>query len=741
MIADSIHSAYSEANEPEVARQLQSWSTLVSTMESPPPEELALGIEPAMEWLRERESERLLVEKHERATDTLASALQKPKSTLEDLQRDYFNLISMQMGIDPLLDQRYQTRVAEIQLVRKRRTQASVLAIVATTLVILAGGGFWYWQRSHNAAVESAVEQLSGFLDSDRLEEANRFAESLQAKSPAVAKVPKVVALVSNVKSRHDLETARAERAKKLIEEANAETVESLDIERIRAAEKEAKTPEELAAIGQIRRRWEGLQEKLNDAHSTELMEKLVKIDERVGELRKSPIQSIKEAELDSLILDLKGLTATYPRAGTQATNMVALSEQRVNGLRDSVKKQRKSQEQLLSSMKSLREATSVPTYENELKRIVDLQPNDPLVGEFKQVMQEAVLWKNIDIWNRWTISLGEKLEGNLTPDESSELSSTLETLSQGLNGNLTSAAEKELSAISTAHKQRSAVLEQVIEDLRSSVLLELLTILDSKKTRYFLNYQTRIEFAPAIQKLTRSSSLSIPVVSDGLGAVTQEKLGGLLTIYDEPRTIIRTSVDLIDKSRDVIIAEWEEEMIKLLSNIVKNEKLDKLLKEILISQIVDSACKGSEVFKSASIQLRQQLDTTSEKREIWFVENTFDFKVDEGLMNGLKATVSQVKKVKADQKAKLQSISEMRFLWAGPLLRSPNGEVVLMPTKEKNPDGNLFMIVPSALEPSNGRLEKIGKIVDAVVTIDASQDSLVAGRPVFLLRAKNTKK
>ena len=239
-LATTLHDAYIEGNEYSAIEASQQWERAIAGMKAPPPTELTNEVAPALEWVSDRLSEREQIEKHERALEKLEGLLQKNGVPEQELSRAYHNILGLQLGIDPLLETRFKTRISEIQQSARRRAVLTVSGIVAATLAIMVTGGLWYWNHNYRLAVANTSAKLNQLLTDEKFNEAESILGNLKTQAPAVANAPEVAAISSSLQAKLDEESKRAAMVAKLIEAADAADPSELDTTRIIAAEKAA---------------------------------------------------------------------------------------------------------------------------------------------------------------------------------------------------------------------------------------------------------------------------------------------------------------------------------------------------------------------------------------------------------------------------------------------------------------------------------------------------------------------
>ncbi len=737
-LATTLHDAYIEGNEYSAIEASQQWERAIAGMKAPPPTELTDEVAPALEWVSDRLSEREQIEKHERALEKLEGLLQKNGVPEQELSRAYHNILGLQLGIDPLLETRFKTRISEIQQSARRRAVLTVAGIVAATLAIMVTGGLWYWNHNYRLAVANTSAKLNQLLTDEKFNEAESILGNLKTQAPAVANAPEVAAISSSLKAKLDEESKRAAMVAKLIEAADAADPSELDTTRIIAAEKAAKTDEEKLAISSIRARFQKYEQGLADTEYSLIRVAIEEIDQRVQQFQNKSIQETDDADLDSVLVDLRGLSSKYPKAASQASKLLDLSIQRATSVRDSIRKQRREMEQRQVSLLGVRKATSSQELENQLKKYVESLPIDPISKEFKEALNESGGWKKMDAWNTWCNDFAVKYVAGLQPQDLMDQVKRMDSIRASINGLPNMQSADRLRQHAEFAQKRGEVLDSLREDFDESVIMELISLQTSvgKPLRNFMNHESYLEYAEMVGKLNPNSKSTLPVVSDVNGAVTNKDFKGKIEVVDEPRTTLRVLVRTLQNKRDSILADWDNQLLTLLRNIVENNKLDGKVKEMIFARILSAAREGSASIEASFGGVQDVLFATSAQRGRWFLESEINFEMSDELKSAFEKSSKDFRILKDKQNAEFIALSKSKMVWVGELLRDSTGAVSASLYREDVPDGQLYTIVGIPGKNDNWRLVVVGSVSNREGVLESAVENLLPGRPLFWMRA-----
>lgn len=744
-IADQLHAAYGEGNESSAAKQYSAWTEIVTAMRSPPPAELMQSVEPAIEWLQGCTEDRERIAKHEKASASLEAALQK-NSTLADVQRSYYDVTSHQMGVDPILEQRYNSRVNELQQISTRRLQLAISAISVSAVTLMIALGLWQWNQTYRKAVDDASSRLTALIDAEELTEADSIVKKLTQQAPHIANAPELVSLIGKLKVNQDAETIRAVRAESAIAAAHSADPTEIDIGNVISAEKLAKTPEEKTEIQKVRRAWDRHELEVANNQFETIRTTVKMVEERLMEIQKMQMADVSETELQSLLIDLNKLTVDFPRGANRAAKILELAMERATSLRNSVRKQRRDMEIRQQATKGMREAKTIELFQSEMKQFADKLPGDTVATEFTEALREADLWKRVDDWNAWCKSLADSLAGGLSPTELKSLLAERTTNLNGLSEHPnTVPAVKVLEDQFAMSERRSAILASLLEDLNNAVIADLVTIFEGAIAdprvgkRRFMTWDARAENDEEIKLQASKSRVVLPVVSDNLGASTNVTFTGKITLSDEPRSLIRKMTRRLETSKPSVLEDWEGGLTLAMQDVVGGQNLDSQIKEILLTRLVKAAREGSAVMRDSFADLEEKLNDRTEKRALWFNTSEINATLENDVMISVREGLKRVDILRRETNETLNQLAKNKLVWVGAMLRDSNGKIEAWLYRDDVPDGEIVSIVPSVQSANSARVVIVGRAKGKQASLSGAAETALAGRPLYWIRPIKT--
>ena len=524
------------------------------------------------------------------------------------------------------------------------------------------------------------------------------------------------------VEEQAQLAVMQAEKDAKEAEMVRLAT-EKAEQERI-AAEKAAKTQK--------------YEQGLADTEYSLVRMAIEEIEQKVQRFQNAAIQETNDADLDGLLVELRGLSSKYPKAASQASKLLDLSIQRASSVRDSIRKQRREMEQRQVSLLGVRKSTSSQELENQLKKYVEALPIDPISKEFKDALNEAKGWRKMDEWNTWCSDFAIAYSKGLKPQELLEQTKKMDSIRSSINGLPNMQAGDRLREYADFAQKRGEILDSLKEDFNESVIMELITLQTAvgKPTRNFMNHESFLEYAEMVGKLTPNSKSTLPVVSDVNGAVTNKDFKGKIDVVDEPRTSLRLLVRNLQNNRDSILADWDNQMINLLRDTTDNKKLDGKVKEMIFARLLSAAREGSTSIDGSVGRVQDVLFATSAQRGRWFIESEINFEMNGELKTAFDQSLKDFRARKEKENADFAALSKSKMVWVGELLRDSTGAVSASLYREDVPDGQLYTIVGVPGKNDNWRLVTVGDVSNREGTLESAVENLLPGRPLYWMRA-----
>jgi hypothetical protein len=550
--------------------------------------------------------------------------------------------------------------------------------------------------------------------------------------------------VITNIEQARQQENVRAERVSQAIAEAHNDDPTKIDILKLVAAERLATTATEKEATQAIRAVWEKHQQKINDDQFANIQHQISLIGNKLSGFEKLAIHEVPADELQSMITQIKKLESEYPRGAGQAASLITAKIQQINAMISNIHQSKQLIQKRQTALEQIRDSRSLDDYTTAIERYVDIIPaEDSIAQALAETRKESKLWKNVDTWNAFCTTLENMLNKGLAQKDLEPLLKSAKTLQNKFESLPGIDALDQLKVLGEGIEARSGELNSVVEELGNSIVVELVTLIESRGAsglegkRLFMNYDARMQYAQEIGSLRDASTITLPTIGDALGAVTQHRFKGKINVVEEPRSSIKKIVNHFETDRDAFLIEWETQLNAAMRELADNNRMDALLKELILARMVKAARAGSATMKEAFQDLEQELIDTSARRETWFVESDFKTDLEPKLAQLLQNAIQASAKKPRSASEPLNRLAKQKFVWLGGILPDETGSLSLWYYRDDVQDGDIVILEPANRTNTQFNLQTIASVRDGKSDLKASQTALKLGRPLFWLQTQ----
>jgi hypothetical protein len=372
----------------------------------------------------------------------------------------------------------------------------------------------------------------------------------------------------------------------------------------------------------------------------------------------------------------------------------------------------------------------------------------------FKKLLpQEASLWEGIEAWNQFVEKWFGRNLLDLPDADRNELTAQANKLRKE-HGTLPPAkrAEEAVSLLE-AVKQRPAVVQKITGSIKNDLITKPLVLsLKGKGKDDVRNYYTFIEpketaikgqwnIFKLLNVRLEAGKKNIPVS----GELSNGRANGKIDWQTPQSKFSESAQRLLGRISPV---NWDDTMLDVILLLQQNDnKIDPILKGILLETILQDACKGSLVLQKVLTSQRSVLPLKFDKNANWIDPESKD--ANDQRIEAAKALEKKELQVPAFAKAKAdatQMLATLRIFdfgpqydWLGWLRRESDGKWYC---SLKDPaDGGLvadvLVFIPSGTNQP-ARLVKAGNLAGGRVELDPAQAvHFMEGRPVYVERRK----
>ncbi len=736
-IAPALHDAFSELNE-SLARQCrENWREVQAQMTAPPPVELEEQVAPALAWLEELDREAEMRRQRAAAIGLLESALDHKKPAA-DLQRAYANASRYDEPVPIELEQRFRVVVAEHELRAKRKAQAILVAIVATTLLVAVSLGYWQWNAKQDKKVTSASSQMKTLLDEGKLNEAEQFWNRIRASQPSVASSAPMTSLQARLTEGIEQEKNRATQFANYLEQADNPDPAKIDDSALGKAESLASTESEKGKVFAVRRQRSQWERELQAEHTKQAFEKLDMHRKKLEAIEAGSASIEQIQEISILISEVEKLEALFPKRAASVDTQANLVKSKAIAMRTAMQTRRLETQKQSDALSKVVDAVTLSAFSDALAAFAKALPDSAMAKEFTKAAQERTLWEQGLKSNDLIESLRLAVAGGITPDEAKSILTEHKKIAGIVIANPILEPFKNIDSTLEKIENREAILEKVFNELSLQTVAELMTIEVPKpgdpasKLRYFIYYSHFDRFR---DRFRSSGNVGIEVVVDASGAVRNQSFVGPIEVIPEPRDTVRWLLRQKSDYSRKFLSDWNGAFLEAAAELRKRPQVDGTIKEMLLLQLLQGCSEGSDFASQSLAQAIKLLQRRDEQRQRWFVAKPLDSSLDPTVEQFVVPDMSRTFMNRAAEWRDVTVACQRVYQWVGCLLRDANGKITAQlhkrPGKAK---GKLYVVRAAVADPNKVEFSEVGKWQNDRAVLSNSLVDLVAGRPLMFL-------
>lgn len=709
---------------------------------------------PALEWLSEQDRQDRELHEYEDAVAALETALDEGASQ-QELERLTHDVLRFDQGLSETLEQRLQSRFADLENAKRRKTTIALTAIVMFVL-LLAGLTVWavhFYDRTKLLA--SHKDSLTQLIAARKLEAARSYAEDVRQNAPVLYDTPDIQNLIKTLETAELEEQTRRERFTQLVQDARAlgQTWDGYwqaeaklgDAEKLaeKASEhrQHAERKELDEARGELNATRGQQQAEINDVWLTEY-----------GAWRQL-FEQLNHSDPDAIQRLLRDGEALAKRSKVDAhirTPIQAQLEELRTGYDQQVLNQTESE--LLQRITDA--VGDRAKYTRSLQAYIDKLPQKPRAADFREVLEnETTSWDGIEAWEQLVTRWAPLQLNRINPARAGELIAEAETLLQQHPGFPDAASVQQiveyLRPIQARIKADGTRLEaSLIPDLNVPPVKDFRVVWQSQangrpKRFYF------IDQAP--QVLVRT--VKVECLINNLGGVRQVELPREEVKNPEiGRTFDWTSPQqqfydyLVEQLPKLDDAGWEGTFFAMIRQLYTepqlgpNSEMEPILKIELLDRLLQTACEGSYAVQRGFSPWRDLIAKARQDGRLDLAANWVDPENDNG--NRARAAAQrliesmgpiEVASTRAGQAWKEMTAIRTwaRYRWVGYLIRDETQKWTCpVATNGADLAGDLLIFQRSS--GTTPTLTKIGRLEAGRATL-VPAGAQVEGRPVFV--------
>nr|MBC8290030.1 hypothetical protein [Planctomycetota bacterium] len=743
-IADDLHAAWSEQS-PDAGRQARSrWSALLTIAELDESDPLCAEVQPALDWLAEEDDLDRVENEHREAVAALERGIDGEASRLE-LEKLFHAAVRNDRELSETLRYRYAERIRFLGDAARRKSRMIWSSIIVTTLLIAGGMGYVIHSQLKARELSGHLKTFAAFIEQGKLQEADRYSSDRRDLEPSIYSHPQFQKLVGDLDDAKRVEEGRQQQLEAALSAARTsglgdpsfESIETALAELKRAETEIAKGPSEQARLklieNDILKEKNKLQKDTNDTFQKRLLEITAGID---------MLSIADESGIESALRDAASLDET-PRVDETLKHDLQLVINRLNGMKETAQSLSRDALRLIAITDRV---GRMDDYIAQLKRYIQNVSSESSRRSkaFEEVIaEESADWRSVMSWNNLQSNWKRlDLETVTTKDAKLQFDNGRAFAANHARFPATLEIAPVISQLKTVTtREEDGLIDEMLQNLKSRPVTDLYSLRTRSGRRYYgpdpprenatrkiyeMKYFKHYEMRPENIKTAQVPVDDVSVLRSDDGKLT----------WLAPQW--HFSNDIAPKFEDLKLHEWESEFGDVIGMLAADEKIDPVLRFMLIKYILRIARDGSSVLKSLSNDQMEILEETATDGQ---GANWADPEDRQGMAfrrqteTALKQ-VSGLKKLKDDSTTLLKQLNEgawrREYVWVGWLYRSHEGQW-LCGRDDKSPQvsGKLLVLDKSG----QTEFKPIGDLKDGKVTLVENSPAFKEGRPVFVSR------
>lgn len=733
-VAPQIQEAFERSDEQAVRSLRSQWQAIRATYNAPVSSKLETAVTPAMQWLEDLDRQTVMDSERQIAIDALNQAIASGAS-YEDVQRAYDHAASFGKPLPADMTAKVSALANQPARQAKRKVMLAGGALAVFVLLAIIGGGLYLQSKNAAATQAETIAQMQRFIQSDQFDEAVRYFESVQAADPDTAAAPRMVALHATAKKAVDDESARQQRFEKLVLQADMKDAALIDESLLPQLEELAASEGERARIDDIRSRKKRYDAEVAIKQSDDMIAEIGQMQRTFAQLQTRGSSKQNRDAVQQLLITVSRLPAKYPKHSEDAAAKQETLRGTIASTLDRMKDASQMSEQRNEAIDALVNARSLTVYSDRLREFSSRSVSRTGFIEFATVIDEEDHWNDVERINDWLAELQTKLEGGVTSSEAVKLIESGRALQADVSPNPIFQMLPGFYETMEEIVGRRVILDEVFTRIAKHPLSRLVTLQadsDDGATNHLI-YKTYAE--ENADRMKRAGSLGVSVVSDAIGGVRNRAFQGPIeTILPDP---MKSVSELINQKSTLAIdfdQKWEQTFLILVSQVMRNERLDGVVKEWLIYELLMAATRGSERLKQMVPQSIRMLDRRSSVRERWYQSRDSDTDLNADLERILRAELNLAYKRFAQPFQEYQQVAKERLKWIGFLAKSQAGPIeyhVRGALTEQ--DGKLYVAAAAREGDAETAVVTVGELKQGHLRLTPNPVYQVPGRPLFL--------
>jgi hypothetical protein len=702
----------------------------------------------AMDWLLEADEQAGRAARHAAAAQALAQAMAAGEP-LGELARLRLAAIRDE-PLSSSLERHYREHVAARERAARRRLGWGFAAVAATLFALFALGAILTLRGHRRERIETATRTLGQLLRDGDLGRPRAYVDQLAADDPLALADPEIKKMVGQLAQaekkkdeRRQSFLAAVEGLRKLIEEfRKSSDTKFPNPEALADAEQLAQGDDEKRTLRERKIEIDAIEREKQGHYDREFLGHLAQIEDRVATVERQLEAETAPARLAGLAVELRKLQGEYPEVTRAPRKETEGVQTQIQVLQEEAGTMR---EQLALEGPMTDACGDATKFRERLADYVSRYPKARRSISFQRVLrQESPLWDWLSQWNEMVRTVGHP--GAAARDRKAvaeDIRKWEQLLNERAGHPSTDDFRHRLSYLAAVAKRLDDQGEKIEGPLTKLFKAPLMTdawmMEDTSGRRYYLLNDPAVKFGP-LDQLKPDGLYSFEYVSDFDASQKRKSLRGSEIAAGSglaPQRAVAEAVTRILATLDD--DNWEPSFCEIIRIIVRDTRMDPILRVILLQKTLEIGCKGSRCLDGGFGGHRKAL----ENLEITAKVNWFDPNNSEGATRRPVATEAlahlpdfdEAQRVADKACRSLEAAIGTDYQAVGWLRRGPESHWHCLVPAGLQRSGQLFVVRPAeAGPPRSVVIEAVALLENGTAVIRAASDAaLREGRPVYL--------
>lgn len=765
-IVDPFYAAFSDLDVAEGKRYYAEWMRISKAMSSAPAPEIRDKVEPAIEWIASAIKEEQRAEGHRRATVTLTNLLDKPKTTLHELESAYAQVTQYQLGMDDALASRLQKRINTIHRRSRNKLIGLVTAICASVLLIAFTAFSWFRSQQFNAEVTAADERLTQILatadtaiKSDKLQaadasikEADSFLKELESASPFVASHAKT----KTHKVRKDQLAGELTSQRTQLDNLQAALLQEIDSGSMgndgASLELFKKLADKFGQGDDIKDVVQNYERKRKEVQTQEFGQEIPNFIAQRQAIEARTITTTQDVNsastaLDDLVKAIKSFDFKYSYVDQRTREKLQAEVTACEAAKSRLLKDNDRFKEANDFAQMILNSRDLSEYKAGLQSFTSKHSTSRSAAELKRSAALSSSWDAVTNFE----TVGQEYTTGFTKLTAEKARSFLDQLNKA-----NSALRINHKSISDSYQttfdylgdfvQRSDILDNLILQLQKDILSGAKTIVftqtNGSKPERGLILDDEYKFRTKAMASLKSGTTSAISILNGpqRDELTKITVRGLYKLQLQPSTIYSQISQRLMEEKSKVQMNWELELLSLMLKVAEAEEVDYRVKLRLMSTLLKAANKGSAL-------CREKIDREFADRliaagnmpnEQLFGSQSFNTAMGAETIASLRKFQDRCIQAGDGIAKEAQKLGKISIEFVGAVEKIDGRTPVAWTTKAAQlKQGSVYALAPTAASSAAAQnLVPFGKLSAGKVT-EASDGTLPVGTPLFLVTSR----